>query len=63
MNSLMVMMSSGKVRTTLTQKRRVMSLSSDVSSSPVATSGSSAMPQIGQLPGPRWRICGCIGQV
>ncbi len=20
-------------------------------------------PQIGQLPGPTWRICGCIGQV
>ena len=26
-------------------------------------SGSSAMPQIGQLPGPTWRISGCIGQV
>jgi hypothetical protein len=25
--------------------------------------GSSAMPQIGQAPGPTWRICGCIGQV
>ncbi len=24
---------------------------------------SSAMPQIGQLPGPAWRISGCIGQV
>jgi hypothetical protein len=22
-----------------------------------------AIPQMGQLPGPTWRICGCIGQV
>jgi len=28
-----------------------------------AISGSSAMPQIGQEPGPTWRISGCIGQV
>ena len=28
-----------------------------------AISGSSAMPQIGQAPGPTWRISGCIGQV
>ncbi len=27
------------------------------------SAGSSAMPQIGQLPGPTWRISGCIGQV
>jgi hypothetical protein len=26
-------------------------------------SGSSAMPQIGQLPAASCRICGCIGQV
>ena len=32
-------------------------------SSAAASSGSSAMPQIGQLPGPLRRICGCIGQV
>ena len=31
--------------------------------SAVTVSGSSAMPQIGQEPGPTWRICGCIGQV
>ena len=30
---------------------------------PVATIGSSAMPQIGQLPGPSRTIWGCIGQV
>src|SRR5262245_49393016 len=56
--------SSGVVATTLTQNRRVMSVSSGfVSSSTVTTSGSSAMPQIGQEPGPSRTICGCIGQV
>ena len=29
----------------------------------VTCAGSSAMPQIGQEPGPTWRISGCIGQV
>jgi hypothetical protein len=33
------------------------------SSSSSGITGSKAMPQIGQLPGPRWRIWGCIGQV
>jgi hypothetical protein len=32
-------------------------------SSSEISAGSSAMPQIGQLPGPTWRISGCIGQV
>ena len=46
------------------QKRRVKSKSSGLGpASAVATSGSSAMPQIGQWPGPIWRICGCIGHV
>ena len=31
--------------------------------SAVTVTGSSAMPQIGQAPGPTCRICGCIGQV
>ena len=31
--------------------------------SPVAITGSRAMPQRGQLPGPIWRTCGCMGQV
>jgi hypothetical protein len=31
--------------------------------SAVAIDGSSAMPQIGQWPGPTCRIWGCIGQV
>jgi hypothetical protein len=31
--------------------------------STVAVTGSSVIPQIGQLPGPTWRICGCIGHV
>ena len=46
------------------QNRRVKSTSSGFGPvSAVATSGSSAMPQIGQEPGPTWRTCGCIGQV
>jgi hypothetical protein len=32
-------------------------------SSAVTVTGSSAMPQIGQAPGPGCRISGCIGQV
>ena len=45
-------------------RRRVMSASSGLASgSALTVSGSSAMPQIGQLPGPIWRISGCIGQV
>jgi len=42
--------------------RRVKSVSSSLGSSD-GTIGSSAMPQIGQEPGPCWRISGCIGQV
>ena len=46
------------------QKRRVMSTSSGLGPvSAVMTAGSSPMPQIGQVPGPIWRISGCIGQV
>ncbi len=56
--------SSGAVRTTLTQKRRVMSRSSGFSSTAAVTvRGSSAIPQIGHDPGPGRTICGCIGQV
>ena len=45
-------------------KRRVMSFSSGLDPSASGMpSGSSAMPQIGQLPGASRRICGCIGQV
>ena len=54
----------GSVSTSAIQKRRVMSASSGLGpESAVAISGSSAMPQIGQAPGPIWRISGCIGQV
>ena len=54
----------GSASTRPIQKRRVMSASSGLGgASRLATSGSSAMPQIGQLPGPTWRISGCIGQV
>jgi len=54
----------GTVSTTLTQKRRVMSMRSGFGpASAVIAKGSSAMPQIGQLPGPFRRRYGCIGQV
>lgn len=46
------------------QKRRVMSRNSALGPvSPVAISGSRAMPQIGQFPGAGRLIWGCIGQV
>ena len=55
---------SGVVSAREIQNRRPMSASSGfASSSPVITSGSRAIPQIGQLPGPILRISGCIGQV
>ena len=47
-----------------TQNRRVMSRNSWLGAASADTStGSSAMPQIGQLPGPICRTSGCIGQV
>jgi hypothetical protein len=56
--------STGTVNASPTQDRLVMSMRSAFGSASVeATSGSSVMPQIGQLPGPIWRICGCIGHV
>src|SRR6185437_803400 len=56
--------SSGTVRTTLTQKRRLISRNSGFSSSTAVTvRGSRAIPQIGQLPGSCLTISGCIGQV
>ena len=54
----------GRVSAKPIQKRRVMSMSSRFG--PVcmlAISGSSAMPHLGQGPGPAWRTSGCIGQV
>ena len=54
----------GSVSASPIQNRRVMSASSGFGpASAVTDSGSSAMPQIGQFPGPFWRTCGCIGQV
>ena len=56
--------SSGIVSAPATHSRRVKSTSSGLGvSSSDGSSGSSAMPQIGQVPGPSWRICGCIGHV
>ena len=55
---------SGTLSAALTANRRVMSASSSGGASDaVATSGSSAIPHSGQLPGPSWRTAGCIGQV
>jgi hypothetical protein len=46
------------------RKRRRKSASSGFSpSSSSGSTGSSAMPHFGQVPGPIWRISGCIGQV
>src|ERR1700722_11961672 len=56
--------SKGAVRTTPTQKRRVMFRSSGFSSGPAVTvRGSSAMPQMGHEPGSERMISGCMGQV
>ena len=61
----MVKTSSGAVRTAPTTKRRRKSTSSGLGpSSPAGMPfGSSAIPQIGQSPGPTCSISGCIGQV
>ena len=54
----------GTVSATLTQKRRVIETNSGFSScSATAVLGSSAMPQIGQDPGPSRTISGCMGKV
>jgi hypothetical protein len=60
----MAIASSGTVNTVLIQNLRVMSRSSGFSSSArVTVRGSSAIPQIGQVPGADLTISGCIGQV
>ncbi len=54
----------GTLSATAAHSRRFMSKSSSLGPwSSVASSGSSAMPQIGHEPGPSWRISGCMGQV
>jgi hypothetical protein len=56
--------STGKVSTVPIQKRRVKSASSGLGPvSALTSTGSRAMPQIWQEPGPTCRIWGCIGQV
>src|SRR6058998_817055 len=54
--------SNGALSTALTQRRRVRSRSSALSSSAPAT-GTRAMPHLGQDPGALRTISGCIGQV
>ncbi len=54
----------GSASTRPIQNRRDMSVSSWFgAASALTVSGSRAMPQIGQLPAPCCRICGCMGQV
>ena len=55
--------SMGTASAMLIQSRLVILASSGLESSAVTSRGSSAMPQIGQLPGTSRTICGCIGQV
>ena len=60
----MAIASRGAVRSALTQKRRVMSRSSGLSSAVAVTvRGSRAIPQIGHQPGSVRTIWGCIGHV
>ena len=60
----MAITTTGTVNPIAIQSRRVMSRSSgDPVSSTVTSMGSSAMPQIGQSPGPTCTISGCMGQV
>src|SRR5580704_4818297 len=60
----MAISKTGRESAALTQNRRnIESYSGSASTSAKASIGSSAMPQIGQDPGPSWTICGCIGQV
>ena len=58
-----MMASSGSVRAAAIQRRRVMLSSSGFDASRVAVIGSSAMPQMGQIPGLSRTISGSIGQV
>ena len=63
--SLIARTKSGADRAADTTRRRRMSTSSALSSSSSAdtSAGSSAIPQMGQAPGPTCRTSGCIGQV
>ena len=62
-SALMALINTGMANMLLTQKRRVISRSSESSSSASTVRGSSAMPHLGQLPGWSWTISGCMGQV
>jgi hypothetical protein len=62
-SAVMARMKSGSASAAPTRKRRDMSASSAFSSDAAGVRDSSAMPQIGQLPGSLRTICGCMGQV
>jgi hypothetical protein len=57
------MASKGSVSATPTCRRRVMLTSSGLAEFTATVRGSSAMPQMGHVPGPSRTICGCMGQV
>src|SRR5664279_2240932 len=62
-NAETISASMGTASATLIQSRLVILTSSSLESSAVTSRGSSAIPQIGQEPGPSRTISGCIGQV
>jgi len=65
-NSPIAMSSRGTERAAAIQKRRLISRSSRSPSSPgckLTVTGSSAMPQTGQEPGPSRTTSGCMGHV
>jgi hypothetical protein len=57
------MAKTGAVSSALTARRRLMSSSSGLPSAAAPDAGSSAIPQIGHVPGASRLISGCIGQV
>jgi hypothetical protein len=62
--SVMAIRNAGRLSARPARKRRLMSANSGVSASPAVTErGSSAMPQMGQLPGRSRTTWGCMGQV
>ena len=62
-SAAMTLRNTGKASTTLSQKRRLMSMSSLLSSSISTVRGSRAMPHLGQAPGLSLTTSGCMGQV
>jgi len=62
-SAAMALKRTGMASAVPTQKRRLMSRNSALSSSAATVRGSSAMPHLGQVPGWSCTTSGCIGQV